>query len=72
MLYKKLKSKWVVMYEIEVSTPYGIDECTVAIYGTVSTYGFVSTTNHWVQTIRATRKDFFTELGNQFRVQGLS
>ena len=40
MLQKNLKGKWVVVYGIEVSTPYGIDEDTVAAYE------FVSPTNH--------------------------
>ena len=40
MLQKSLEGKWVVVYRIEVSTPYGIDEDTVAIYG------FISHTNH--------------------------
>ena len=34
MLQKNLKGKWVVIYGIEVSTPYGIDE------GMLSTYRF--------------------------------
>ena len=57
MLQKKMTGKWVFLYGTEVSTPYGIDE------GTVVTYGFVSTTNHEVQTIRARRKEFLTEQG---------
>ena len=40
MLQKNLKDNWVVMYGIEVYTPYGIDKCAIA------TYGFVSPTNH--------------------------
>ena len=46
ILQKILKGAWFVMYGIEVSTPYGIDE------GMVATYGFFSPTNHEGQTIR--------------------
>ena len=52
MLQKNIKEQWVVMYGIEVSTPYGIYEDMVA------TYGFVSPTNHEGQTIRAKRNIF--------------
>ena len=55
MLQKMLKGKWVVLYDIEVSTPYGISE------GTVVTYGFVSPTKHEGQTIRSSRKEFLIE-----------
>ena len=50
MIQKNLKGECFVLYGIEVSTPYGIDE------GMVETYGFVSTTNHEGQKIRASRK----------------
>ena len=33
MLQKKLKGKWVVLYGIEVSTPYVIDGFTIVTYG---------------------------------------
>ena len=51
------------MYGIEVSKPYGIDEVMV------STYGFVSHTNHERETIRVRRKDFLQNGDNQFIVQ---
>ena len=57
MLQKNLKGEWVVLYGIEVYTPYVIDE------GTVAAYVFVSTTNHEGQTIRARGEEFLTELG---------
>ena len=50
MIQKNLKGECFVLYGIEVSTPYGIDE------GMLETYGFVSTTNHEGQKIRASRK----------------
>ena len=40
MLQENLNRKWVVMYGIEISKPYGINE------GTVETYVFVSTTKN--------------------------
>ena len=49
------------MYGKEVYKSYGIDE------GTVATYGFVSATNYWGQIIRATRRDFLTELGKSIQ-----
>ena len=61
MVHKKLKGKWVVLYVIELSNLYGIDE------GVVATYGFVSTTNHARQTIRKRRKGFFTERGKSIQ-----
>ena len=57
IMQKNLKGKWVVLYGIEVSTPYGVDQ------GTVATYGFFSCTNHEGQTIRERRKEFCTERG---------
>ena len=33
MLQKNLKYKWIVLYGIELSTKYGIDEGTVATHG---------------------------------------
>ena len=57
MIQKNLKGKKVVLYGIEVSTPYVIDE------GTVATYVFVSPTNHEGQTIRERRREFLTERG---------
>ena len=50
MLQKKIKGGWVVMYGIELSTPYGIDEGMLAIYV------MVSPANHEGQRIRARRK----------------
>ena len=52
MLKKTLKGKWVVLNGIEVSTPYIIDE------GTVATYVFFSPINHEEKNIRE-RKDIF-------------
>ena len=54
---EKLKGKWVVLYGIEVYTPYVIDEVMV------ETYVFPPPTNQELQTIRARRKEVFTEPG---------
>ena len=56
-MQKNLKEGWVVIYGIEVSTPYVIDK------GMLATYGFVFTTNHGVQIIRDARKEFLEERG---------
>ena len=63
MPQKNLKVKWVVLYGVEVYTPYVIDG------GAVATYGFVSPTNHEVQTVRERSKDFFTEQGKSILIQ---
>ena len=61
MLQINLKGKWVVLYGIEVSTPYEIYE------GTLSTYVFVSHINHEGQKIRVIRKGFLTEWGKSIQ-----
>ena len=61
MLQKNLKGKWIVMYGIGVSIPYGINE------GDVATYGFVLPTHREGKTIREKRKWFLTEQGNSIQ-----
>ena len=58
---ENIKGKWVVLYGIELSTPYGINE------GMVSTYGFFSPTNHEGKTIWLMRNGFLTEQGKSFQ-----
>ena len=62
MLQENLKFKWVVLYGIEVSIPYVIDEVTV------SKYYFVYLTNHEGEMVRVRRKDFLTELGKSIHI----
>ena len=66
ILQEKIKRKWVILYGIEVSTPYGIYE------GTIATYGFVSTTNHYGKMIRSKRKEILQNRESQFIIQGFS
>ena len=49
-----LKYKWFILYRIEVSTAYEIDE------GMVETYGFFYLTNYEVQMISPRNKEFLT------------
>ena len=57
MLQKNLTVNWIVLYGTLVSTPYGIDE------GTIATYVFISPTNYDKQTIKLRRKELLTEQG---------
>ena len=52
ILQKNLNRQWVVLYGIDLSTPYVIYKVTVAIYG------FIYPTNNEGQTVRARRKEF--------------